>query len=94
MLFDVIYQRDGVIRARFTVPAVEAGVIGVYRNGVPYRPHGGDIHRNMPGRYAAAFSRAALWMGKNGDGCDVFRADLWDATGRKSLGTVFARALD
>jgi hypothetical protein len=94
MLFDVVYMRDGAARARFTVPAQEAGLFGVYRDGVPYRPDGAAIHRAMPGRYAADFERAALWLGKAGDGSDVFRADLWDASGRKPLGSVFARAVD
>ena len=90
-MFEITYSRDGVIRARFTVPAVAAGVVGVYRDGVPYRPDGAAICAALPYHYRGAFERAALWLGRNSDGCNVFRADLWDSRRKRPLGSVFAR---
>lgn len=93
MQFEVTYSRGGCIRSRFTVPATEAGLVGIYRDGIPYRPCGAAIHDALPYHYRAAFDRAQMWLGRNGDGRDVFRADLWDARHKRPLGSVFARAL-
>ena len=94
MEFDVKYVRDGVIRERFTVPACEAYLIGVYRDGIPYQPDREAIYNKLPYHYRKAFYRSNMWKGVNGDGNDVFRADMWNAKHNKPLGTVFAKAVE
>ena len=93
MQFLVTYERDGLIRARFTVPAKARALVGIYVDGTPYGPDGSAIYAGLPHQYRAAFDRAHLWLGKGGDGAEMFRADLWESRHKRPLGSVFARVL-
>lgn len=55
----------------FAVDSVEAGMIGCYRDGKPYRPNNEAVRAALPYRYRRAFDRAhgAWWF--NGDSAHV-----------------------
>jgi len=51
----------------FAVSGVEAGVVGFYVDGKPYRPNNQEVRAALPFRYRKAFDRAhgAWWFNGN-----------------------------
>ncbi|WP_316227726.1 hypothetical protein [Bradyrhizobium sp. SZCCHNR3015] len=54
-----------------TVPGTEAGLVGCYDGGIPYRPNNEAVRAALPYRWRKAFDRAggAWWF--NGDSAHV-----------------------
>lgn len=80
-----------VARVRFTVPAIERGVSGVYFDGKPYAPCVESVIARAPYRLRKAIERSTGFWGS--DLSDVMRLDLNRARDGAARGTVFARAL-
>ena len=89
--FTIEYQRDGILRNKFKVPARESGLVGVYVNGIPYQPQDSAIEACLPYHVRKAFARQQAWwqIGLS----DVMKKDLVALSG-KPLGTLFARVED
>ena len=87
-VFTIEYQRDGILRNKFKVPARESGLVGAYVNGIPYQPQDSAIVEFLPYHVRNAFARQQLWwqVGLS----DVMKKDLVALNG-KPLGTLFAR---
>ena len=87
-VFTIEYQRDGILRNKFKVPARESGLVGAYVNGIPYQPQDSAIVEFLPYHVRNAFARQQLWwqVGLS----DVLKKDLVALSG-KPLGTLFAR---
>lgn len=79
---DPRYSRDGF------VPALEAGLVGDYVDGMPYKPDHGDILVDqLPAQYRQSTRRAIhLWYQ---DGLRQFYLPLMDRDNRKRIGTIY-----
>ena len=87
--FTIEYQRDGIMRAKFRVPAIESGIVGIYDNGKPYQPANQPTRELLPYNVQKAFDRNVLKWWQFGLS-DMLKSDLWSITG-KPLGTLYAR---
>ena len=87
-VFTIEYQRDGILRNKFKVPARESGLVGAYVNGIPYQPQDSAIVEFLPYHVRKAFARQQAWwqIGLS----DVLKKELVALNG-KPLGTLFAR---
>ena len=86
--FTIEYQRDGILRNKFKVPARESGLVGAYVNGIPYQPQDSAIVEFLPYHVRKAFARQQVWwqIGLS----DVLKKELVALNG-KPLGMLFAR---
>lgn len=86
--FIIEYQRDGILRNKFKVPARESGLVGAYVNGIPYQPQDSEVIDSLPYHVRKAFGREQVWwqIGLS----DVLKKELVALNG-KPLGTLFAR---
>lgn len=89
--FTIEYQRDGILRNKFKVPARESGLVGAYVNGIPYQPQDSAIVEFLPYHVRKAFEREQVWwqIGLS----DVLKKEIVALNG-KPLGTLFARIED
>lgn len=72
------------------VAAVEAGLVGFYHDGKPWKPDRADVRRFIPTKWLPAFERSTLWWFAEDDDRQG-RLDLYDLRGRL-LTQVFAHA--
>lgn len=73
------------------VPAVEAGLIGFYVEGVPYKPDHDAVRALVPAKWRKAFdSSGNFWWPKEGNAGQAYMA-LTDTKGRR-LTTIYANA--
>jgi hypothetical protein len=96
LTFEVTHYCNGVIFRRFTVPAIERGVYGVYFDGVPYGPCEVSVAEKMPKTLSKAIFRGCgFWITNLSD---IMQKDLQGysrgyAKQGKPLGTLIARAI-
>lgn len=86
-MLSIEYQRDGILRNKFRVPTMEAGIVGIYVNGIPRQPEPYHVAECLPYRVRKAFLRNPQWWQDNAS--DVLRCDLVALDG-KPLGSLFA----
>lgn len=73
-----------------TVGSVEAGLVGVYLDGKPYKPNAAEVRELVPLHWRPAFDRAGpFWFDETGTRATV---QLHDRRGRY-LSTVYAHAV-
>lgn len=77
-----------------TVGAQPSGLVGVYRQGVPYEPDRAAIRAALPHYYRAAFDRnkGSFWFERDREECNAYLT-LYDRRG-KHLNTIYANAYD
>ena len=76
------------------VHAVERGLTGVYRDGVPYGPNLTEVRECLPYRFRKAFDRAnGTWWFVSGEEEKASYTTLRDRRG-KYLATIYANAVD
>jgi hypothetical protein len=75
------------------VPAVEAGLVGVWRDGKPWTPDRAAVRALLPAAWRAAFDRSgAFWFDKS-DPTRPAYLHLRDTRGRRRT-TIYANATD
>lgn len=86
----VFFNINGIGFKGGRVRAVEAGIIGFYHDGRPWKPNRADVRPLIPTKWLPAFERASLWWVADDDDATA-RMDLYDRRGRL-LTQIFAHA--
>jgi hypothetical protein len=72
-----------------SVSSVEAGLVGHYVDGVPYKPSHDDVRNCLPHYYRAAFDRARVWWFDK-DNNDATAYTILTGSRGKYLNTIYA----
>ena len=91
LTFNIQLQRNGSLYCKFTVPAREAGLVGGWYQGKPYKPDPVEVRAMLPYQYRKAFDRAlAWWQSDSMSGWAMpLKCDLVSLKGAP-MGTLFA----
>lgn len=93
MNFEIKFCAGGVVLDSWVTGAESAGLVGIYRDGVPYVPKADHILRGIrPAYLRKAVARAGWWQ-RRGDGSDVLRMDLYRKRDGAPMGSLFAKAV-
>lgn len=90
LTFNLVLQRHGVDLKTGDVDAQEAGIVGDWFEGKPYKPHPSDVLRFLPAQFWGAFNRNPQWWEtRDGTRKIPLKCELRNLAG-KLIGTIYA----